>query len=316
VEREHNKVFAADRQKSAPAEKRRWHTGVMMKIFRISIVSLLIIFTAKYSCGDEIEKRTAVFNQQWLKALVSIEITTSKDKAKPIGTGFLVSTPNNHIALLTAKHVVYSNRGEGPLIKNLFYRLNDSKGESVLISDEYATNYLKSSWFPSKKYDLACRLIVLTGTADLVKIPYSVFLSQENVQAGAPLFIIGFPLGMRSEEYATPIVRRAMVARSDSENIIVDGFVFPGNSGGPVIYEPSVQLGKVFKTPILQGDWFIGMVVSEISYIETAISAQTGRARVTFEDNTGLCNVIPANIILDHLNSSEFQECDKELNIK
>lgn len=287
-----------------------------MKIFRIFLISLLIICTAEYSCGGEIKKRTAVFNQQWLKALVSIEITQPNGKAKPIGTGFLVSTPNNHIALLTAKHVVYSNQGKGPLKKNLSYRLNDSKGESVLISDEYVTNYLKSGWFPSKNHDLACRLIVWPDTADLVQIPYSLFLSQENVQAGAPLFIIGFPLGMRSEEFATPIVRRAMVARSDSENIIVDGFVFPGNSGGPVIYEPSIQFGKVFKTPILQGDWFIGMVVSEISYVEPAISPQTGRARVTFEDNTGLCNVIPANIILEHLNSSEFQKYDKDLNIK
>lgn len=287
-----------------------------MKILRISIISFLIISISEYSCAEEVSKRTAVFNQQWLKALVSIEIAQTNCKAKPIGTGFLVSTPNNHIALVTAKHVVYSDQGKGPLIQKLSYRLNDSKGESVLIPDEYATNYLKSGWFPSKKYDLACRLIVRTGTADLVQIPYSVFLSAENVQAGAPLFIIGFPLGMRSEEYATPIVRRAMVARSDSENIIVDGFVFPGNSGGPVIYEPSIQLGKVFKTPILQGDWIIGMVVSEISYVEAAISAQTGRARVTFEDNTGLCNVIPANLILDHLNSPEFQKQDKELSIK
>lgn len=269
-----------------------------------------------YSYADEVKKNTAVFNQQWLKALVSIEIQQANGKAKPIGTGFLVSTPNNHIALITARHVVYSDQGKGPLLPKLSYRLNDSKGESVLIPDEYASTYLKSGWVPSKKYDLACRLIVRTGTADLVQIAYSAFLSEENIQAGAPLFIIGFPLGMRSEEYATPIVRRGMVARSDSENIIVDGFVFPGNSGGPVIYEPSIQLGKGFKTPILQGDWLIGMVVSEISYIEPAVSAQTGRARVTFEDNTGLCNVIPANIILDHLNSPEFQKFDNDLTIK
>ena len=287
-----------------------------MKIFRILIISFLIISISEYSCAEEVIKRTAVFNQQWLKALVSIEIIQTNGKAKPIGTGFLVITPNNHIALVTAKHVVYSDKGKGPLKEKLSYRLNDSKGKSVLILDEYATNYLKSGWFPSEKYDLACRLIVRIGTADLVQIPYSVFLSAENVQAGAPLFIIGFPLGMRSEEYATPIVRHAMVARSDSDNIIVDGFVFPGNSGGPVIYEPSTQLGKMFKTPILQGDWIIGMVVSEISYVEAAISAQTGRARVTFEDNTGLCNVIPANLILDHLNSPEFQKHDKDISIK
>ena len=251
-----------------------------------------------------------------LKAIVSIEVLQSNGNAKSIGTGFLVGTPNNHLALLTAKHVVYSNQGKGPLLNNLSYRLNNSKGKSVLIPDDYATNFTKSSWFPSQRYDLACRLIVIKDNSDLTKIPHSAFLSAETVQAGAPLFIIGFPLGMRSEEYATPIVRRAIVAMPDSENIIVDGFVFPGNSGGPVIYEPSIQLGKGFTTPILQGDWLIGMVVSEISYVEPAISPQTGRARVVFEDNTGLCNVIPANLILDHLNNPEFLKHDKELNIK
>lgn len=287
-----------------------------MKSLQLLVLSFSIIILSGYSAAEEATKRTAVFNQQWLKALVSIEILQDKGKAKSIGTGFLVGTPGNHIALVTAKHVVYSDRGKGPLKQKLTYRLNDSKGESVLISDDYATSYLKSGWFPSKKYDLACRLIVRTDTSDLAQVPYSSFLSVEDVQAGAPLFIISFPLGMRSEEYATPIVRRAVVARSDSDNIIVDGFVFPGNSGGPVVYEPSIQLGKMFKTPILQGEWIIGMVVSEISYVEPAISPQTGRARVIFEDNTGLCNVIPANLILDHLNSPEFQKFDKDANIK
>ena len=126
----------------------------------------------------------------------------------------------------------------------------------------------------------------------------------------APLFIIGFPLGLRSEAYATPIVRRAIVARSDAVVIIVDGFVYPGNSGGPVIYEPSVQLGPSFSTPILQGDWLAGMVLSEISYVEPAISVHTGRPRITFEDNSGLCNVLPAELILELLSSQEFSKLD------
>ncbi|MFH0780804.1 MAG: serine protease [Pseudomonadota bacterium] len=268
------------------------------------------------AAAEEITQRTAVFNQRWLKALVSIEMQLDNGDAKPVGTGFLVRTPGNHIALVTAKHVVYSDQGKGQLTQKLTYRLNDAKGESILVSDDYATNFFKSGWLPSMKYDLAIRLIVRSDTSDLLQIEYSDFLSVEHVQAGAPLFIVGFPLGMRSEKYATPIVRRGLVARSDSENIIVDGLVFPGNSGGPVVYEPSIQLDKTFTTPILQGEWFIGMVVSEISYIEPAISLQTGRARVIFEDNTGLCNVIPANLILDHLNSPEFQKYDNDAKIQ
>ena len=85
------------------------------------------------------------------------------------------------------------------------------------------------------------------------------------------------------------------------------------NSGGPVIYEPSIQLGEGFKTPILQGDWFVGMVLSEIRYVEPAISANTGKLRVTFEDNSGLCNILPADFILELLESPDFVRIDKSL---
>jgi hypothetical protein len=215
--------------------------------------------------------------------------------------------------LITAKHVVYADQGKGVLLPKLLYRLNDKKGKSIVILDDYATNSLKSGWVRSETLDVACRLIVPRITADIILISYSVFLPAKQVQAGAPLFIIGFPMGMRSEQYATPILRRGIVARSDPNNIIVDGFVFPGNSGGPVVYEPSIQLGQDFTTPILQGDWLVGMVLSEIAYVEQAISAQTGRPRVTFEDNSGLCNVLPADLILDFLRSSEFQKIDEVL---
>lgn len=281
-----------------------------MKFRKVIIISLFL--STCPAIAQDPNKITAVFNQQWLKALVSIEIRKGQDKAKPIGTGFLVATPNKHIALVTAKHVVFSDRGKGPLIPNLTYRLNDKKERSSLILDHNASILVESGWIKSEKLDVACRLIVRKETTDFVTIPYSMFLPVKQLQAGAPLFIIGFPLGMRSEKYATPIVRRAIVARTDPNNIIVDGFVFPGNSGGPVVYEPSTQLGKVFKTPILQGGWFVGMVLSQISYVEPAISAHTGRPRVTFEDNSGLCNVLPADNILDLLKNPDFVRIDKK----
>lgn len=271
------------------------------------------ILLATCASAQETNKVTAVFNQSWLKALVSIEVIIDQ-QATPIGSGFIVQTPSNHIALVTAKHVVFQNNGNGPLIPGLLYRLNVKHGDSDLITDDQTTKHVKSTWIRSPSNDIACRLIVVReGTSDYKAIPYKVFLSSQQVQAGAPLFIIGFPMGLRSEKYATPIVRRGIVARNDGNNILVDGFVYPGNSGGPVIYEPSLQLGESFITPILQGDWLIGLVVSEISYIDTAVSQQTKRPRVTFEDNSGLCNVLPANLIMDLLKSQEFTKMDEEI---
>jgi hypothetical protein len=280
--------------------------------FRIVVIIFLFV-SGHRAIAQDPNKMTAVFNQKWLKALVSIEICQDDDKAKPIATGFLVETPNKHIALVTAKHVVFADQGNGALIPNIAYRLNDKEERSSLILEHDATSLLKSGWIKSDKFDLACRLIVRKHTTDFMTIPYSMFLPVKQLQAGAPLFIIGFFLGMRSEKYATPVLRRAIVARPDANNIMVDGFVFPGNSGGPVVYEPTVRLGKGFKTGILQGDWFVGMVLSHIPYIEMAISAQTLRPRVTFEDNSGLCNVLPADHILDLLENPDFLTVDKSL---
>jgi hypothetical protein len=288
-----------------------YYKGAKMKMRIVAITS--IFFLSCPVIAQDPNKITSVFNQQWLKALVSIEICKDPNKPEPYGTGFLVNTPNKHIALITAKHLVFADQGKGRLVPNLAYRLNDKKERSSLILDRDATIFTKSGWIKSGKFDVACRLIVRKDTTDFITIPYSAFLPVKQLQAGAPLFIIGFPMGIRSEEYTVPIVRRAIVARPDPNNIIVDGFVFPGNSGGPVVYEPTVRLGKGFKTPILQGDWMVGMVLSYIPYAEAAFSSQTQRPRIIFEENSGLCNVLPADQILDLLESSDFVKVDKLL---
>jgi len=95
--------------------------------------------------------------------------------------------------------------------------------------------------------------------------------------------------------------------------VIVGGFVFPANRGSPVIYEPTLQLGKGFTTHIIQGGWLVGTVLSEIFYIEPAISLQTKRHRVTSEQNSNLSNVLPADKILELLRVPEFVKADKAL---
>ena len=99
---------------------------------RILAIFLAIFFIATSPClAQDSTKLTAVLNQKWLKSVVSIEVLQKKDKAKPIGTGFLVSTSNKHIALITAKHVVFADNGKGPRLKNLAYsnKITKSKKE-------------------------------------------------------------------------------------------------------------------------------------------------------------------------------------------
>jgi hypothetical protein len=260
--------------------------------------------------AQDTNKHTASFNQQLLKSLVSIEVLDAKGSGQPIGTGFLVGTPAGHVALVTAKHVVFHDEGKGPLITNLAYRLNNKVGDSTLASDAWATTFLGSTWVRSSTEDVACRLIVWGNEAEFSSIALAMFLKASSVEAGTPVFLIGFPLGLRSEKYTLPILRRGIVARRDATGMIVDGFVFPGNSGGPVVYEPVIQVGGLLTSPFLQGSWLVGLVVSEISYIEPAISPQTKRPRITFENNTGLCNIVASDVILELLKSPEFEKAD------
>jgi hypothetical protein len=55
------------------------------------------------------------------------------------------------------------------------------------------------------------------------------------------------------------------------------------------------------------------MILSYISYEEKAISPQTGRTRITFEENSGLSNILPADKILELLNDPNFVRLDNQL---
>ena len=273
------------------------------------ISSIVVLLLGSVSHGQESAPPTAAFSLAWLKSVVSIEIhdaQTGKDSS--IGTGFLVETPNKHFALITAKHVVYENEGKGRLLQDIAYRINTKDGKSHVVPDQVAAARVNSSWFRSGPYDLACRLIVVQNVSDFAAISYSQFLQKGRIEYGDPLFIIGFPLGLRSDQYAKPIVRRASVARIEEGLFIVDGFVYPGNSGGPVVYAPAFRW-----TPFLVGEWFVGMVLAYIPYVEPAISSQTKRPRIVFEENSGLAIVLPADSILELLRSPEFVKADEAI---
>jgi hypothetical protein len=276
---------------------------------------LLCLLVSQSLFGNEEEpKHTSLFSQDWLKTLVSVEVKEPskpgepEKKPMPIGSAFLVLTPGQHMAMVTAKHVVFDKDKGWALRPNLAYRLNRTNGPSDLFLETLVAKYEPQGWFKSDRYDVACRMMVrrIEGS-DFKWIKCAQFLTKPAIEPGAPLFIIGFPMGMRSEEYAMPILRGGMVARTDPGRILADAFVFPGNSGGPVVY---AQASQIFSRSILGNQWLVGLVSGALTYEEKAISPQTQRTRITFEDNMGLCDVVPASAILELLDSPEFKAVD------
>ena len=98
------------------------------------------------------------------------------------------------------------------------------------------------------------------------------------------------------------ICRGGVVARvrdfieGKATDFLVDATVFPGNSGGPVISCPSGT--SITGTPRREKADLIGVVKSYVPYSDLAISSQTRKPRIMFEENSGLAAVEPSNAII------------------
>ena len=122
-----------------------------------------------------------------------------------------------------------------------------------------------------------------------------------GVSAGDGIFVIGFPMNLAGPQRNYAIVRPGTIARvadlieSASSILLIDSHVFPGNSGGPVILQPSTFVIRGTKRN--NQAYLIGVVNGFIPYVDVAISRHTQRPRVTFEENSGLAEVIPVDRI-------------------
>jgi len=128
-------------------------------------------------------------------------------------------------------------------------------------------------------------------------------LRKSQATEGDRVFVLGFPMGLVAKERQYVICRGGYVARirdyleNKTTDFLIDASVFPGNSGGPVILCPA----STAITGTKQNDKanLIGIVKSYIAYQDVAISPQTGRTRIVFEENTGLASVESVDSIIE-----------------
>jgi len=173
----------------------------------------------------------------------------------------------------------------------------------------------KSLWIghPNDKTDVAAIFL----NADFLTQEgrkFAVFQSDQHVclketmktgvlNEGDRVFVLGFPMGLVASERQYVICRSGIIARirdyleDKATDFLVDAPVFPGNSGGPVVSCPAA-LSIVGTKPPEKAD-LIGIAKSYVPYIDVAISSQTRRPRVTFEENSGLTAVEPVEAILE-----------------
>lgn len=130
-------------------------------------------------------------------------------------------------------------------------------------------------------------------------------LNDLGITEGDFVFVLGYPMGIVGDFRNTVIVRSGSIARirdaltRDSKEYMIDAFVFPGNSGGPVVIKPNTV--SITGTKAQKGAYLIGIVKAYVPYEDIAYSLQTKppRPRVSFQENSGLALVHPIDFVQD-----------------
>jgi S1-C subfamily serine protease len=163
--------------------------------------------------------------------------------------------------------------------------------------------------------DLEVDVAVLPINANLLKADGMMFhIFQDDAHAvnrakmielglseGDGVYALGFPMGLVGKHRNYVIVRQGGIARvrdmlaGASKEFLVDIGIFPGNSGGPLVSRPEAM--AIEGTDSQQDAHLLGIVSEYLAYEDVAISAQTKRARIIFEENMGLAKVFPIDFI-------------------
>jgi hypothetical protein len=132
-------------------------------------------------------------------------------------------------------------------------------------------------------------------------------LEKWHVAEGEDVLMLTFYPNTGADRPSSAIVRQGVIAefQEQPDTFLVSLPAFPGNSGAPLLLKPAAVHSSADGGPIEMGTinppLLMGVVVEYIPYFEPAISPQTNRVRVLFEENSGLTRVIRSERIRELL---------------
>lgn len=238
------------------------------------------------------------------KTVVFLGFRESTDDAKHpftnefIGTGTLIAHPPLTY-IVTARHVAEILVQQETEKRHAAAFLNSKSGEAAYLDLSSISRKHALTWIASDKADLATFPFARAADFDDLAVPDSLFLASDSLTELQDVFLLSYQPGLSDLGRIIPIARRGMVSVINSDgSFYIDAFAFPGNSGSPAFTRP----GPVSFAPdgiVLGGAAcrFIGIVGEYLAYSEVAVSKQTGRPRVVFEENTGLAKVWPVQAL-------------------
>lgn len=285
-------------------------------------LSLILVICILLFCFETLAFAQKAEVAQIKKTIVFLGELNDKGEPEYKATGFLVSI-KGVFHLVTAKHVVMENiKGKftGKMIDSSLYAFLNTKNEKLekkalaSLKTKYNVNWI----FHPTNEDVDIAIIPFdldVNNYDVKVIPDELFLSTERLFEIYDVYYLSFQPGTQSTQKIAPIVRTGAISLLREDNTFyIDGFSFPGNSGSPVFLRPSPIRFDEASFNIggdSLGNKFIGIIGEYITYQEIAISTQTLRPRVLFEENTGLSKVWSVSFIKEIIDSDVFK---KQLN--
>lgn len=272
----------------------------------------------------------ALIPPNFFYGVVAIGTRDSRGSVQWIGAGTLLgrffrklsnTQSQYHIFIVTNRHLLE----EQETVVVRFTRLNSQPAKDYDIPLFSPSGRRLWKEHPHQDIDIA----VIGINADFLSsegVKYDYFQSDNHVMTlsemaragvseGDFIYVLGFPMGIMDAERQYVIARSGIIARlrdtfeKVNKEFLIDALIFPGNSGGPVIYKPEIIHIEGSKSVSKPG--LIGIVSGYLSYRDVAHSRQTGKAKVVFEENSGLAFVIPIDYALETM-----EDCFATMNIK
>jgi hypothetical protein len=293
---------------------------------RSVIIFLLLSSTSLSSSASSLPR-------DWRKALVSIEVVVPPQSRGPggsgyqaVGTGFFVTadtSPPFRAVMFTAAHVFEGVCEAGT--SEVYLRIEESPSVPDVQVQRYALTIcdrivvgnnltFRPRWIRHPRADLAA---IIPQSApgvhfpDVRPFPASFIAKAEDwtkwkVGEGEDVLAIMFYPNATPDRPSSPIVRQGVIAEAEeqTDTLLLSLTVFPGNSGAPVILRPtgihfSLEAGT--EIGLVNPPLLLGVVIEYVPYYEPAISPQTRRVRVMFEENSGLTRIVRSERISELL---------------
>lgn len=147
----------------------------------------------------------------------------------------------------------------------------------------------------------------LIRSKSLTKPLFSILLSQvkkySDVIISNDIYILGYPSSLNTTtqlDLTKPLLRKGIVAglNESTKKIVLDCFVYPGNSGGPVIAINETGIGA-FEISV------IGVLSQTVPYTEEFTVNREGQPTSTRNTNSGYCIAEPMDDVLDLIKSAK-----------